>query len=84
MAKLKYLDYYRQFGVRRYQELLSPRLRLVQLLQLPRYAVYHYTATDPSLIGPPENEYMLSKESAQLWISFADDLATKQGAPRRD
>lgn len=83
MAKRLYPVYYREVGVRRFSELMAPRLQLIQKLELPKSAIYHFLSTDPGVMGPSENDYLLSKETGPLWVEFVPDLAEKQGAPRR-
>ena len=73
-------QYYRQYGVRRLQTLLAPRL--LQLTSLPRNAIVHYLTNT----GIPEidvTQLYLKGYTKRIMIDFIDALNGQKGAPRR-
>lgn len=56
---LDYDVFYRNFGVRRLNQLTQPRFGHLELFQLPRHSVVHLAHGDPTKYGPDETEFTL-------------------------
>ncbi|HWT40900.1 MAG TPA: hypothetical protein VN081_06590 [Dongiaceae bacterium] len=80
---IQYPTYYRQHGVRRLNQLLSPVLSPVELLTPPQAAVLHSNANDPNVLCISQDDPIIKHVSGTVFLENVMELATLQGRPRR-
>ena len=78
-----YPVFYRRYGVRRVDQLMTPPLPSLQLLDLPREAVYHYLGTGPLDDGPTEAENALKANNKIVQVETVTEITQTLGNPRR-
>jgi hypothetical protein len=81
--QLTYTYYYRKFGIRRVNQLISPPMPRVELLDLPRNAVLHYVGAGPLDDGPTEEENILTNCKRGILIETVPELINPLGSPRK-
>ncbi len=80
---LQYSYFYKQFGVRRAQQLLAPRLYTIDNLVFSRNALYHYVSYDGEELNPDKNLPYLKVYKKRILIDFVNLLTSTEGNPRR-
>lgn len=80
---LLYPNFYRRYGVFRPDRLLNPPLPMVEKLELPRGAIYHYPGDGQLDIGPASDEYVFRNIERPILISNVIENGDNRGAPVR-
>lgn len=80
---IKYIDFYKNFGVRRPDQLMKPPLPSVTRMQLPRQSLVHYLPTSPAEMGPNEDYFLFRKNSMPFRIDHVYWLESMLGNPRK-
>ena len=80
---IKYIDFYKNFGIRRPDQLMRPPLPSVLRMQLPRQSLVHYMPTSPAEMGPNEDYFLFRKNNQPFRIDHVYWLEAHQGNPRR-
>ena len=79
--KLKHI-FYREFGLRKINQLLNPRL--VNLTDLPRQSIYHYYSNDEEQCNIDPNESFLNYKGVdKIMVQYVTELKDTEGNPRR-
>lgn len=79
---LPYERYIRLFGLFRPEHLLTPKIRRIERLALPRGSVLHYLPETETELGPTrENPFVLSAQRL-VYIDHVTKLSTMDGNPR--
>ena len=63
---LDFNNFYRNFGLRRVEQLLKPRFGHLENFQLPRRSIVHMAHGNPTKYGPPDNDVALQGFSAAI------------------
>lgn len=83
MALIQYNNFYRMYGVRRLQQLVSPPLPLLTRLSLPANSYYHYVGVGPLDDGPTEDATALAKNRNRPFpLATVKELTLHDGNPR--
>lgn len=80
---INYDYFYRRYGIRKGQQLLSPPLPLLELLELPRASILHYMAESQTQIGPPVDEFLFRHVTRPIMMDHIFTVGDTKGAPRR-
>lgn len=75
--------FYRKFGVRVPQHLLTPNVPLVEKFSFPKESIYNYANLTGTTLGPPTDDYYIRDISKMIYMGHADVLTSMKGAPRR-
>lgn len=76
------LLYYREYGVRKVGELLSPKV--IDVTDLPRQSTYHYCSFDPEACDIDTSLKLLNVDAAQrIFVDYVTELTSTEGNPRR-
>lgn len=79
-----YYDYfYRRYGIRKGQQLLSPPMSMLELLDLPRSSILHYAAESKLQFGPPSDEFLFRHITKPIMVDHVLELGDAKGAPRK-
>ena len=78
---LTYPMYFRKYGIRRKEQLLSPIFTAFNELPLPLKSLLHYLPED-SETGPTLQDFGLRDEWRFVYVSHAQELRKFEGAPR--
>jgi hypothetical protein len=80
---INYSTYYRQHGIRRLNQLLTPVLSPIEMLTLPQAAVLHsYTGSEHTLCID-QNDFLLRHLSGTIYLENQVELANSFGHPRK-
>ena len=79
---LQYGFFYKQFGIRRPQQLLMPRIYTLDNLIFPRNSLYHYVSYDGNGLNPDPNSTFLKVYKKRIMIDFVTELTSTLGNPR--
>lgn len=82
MARIKFEQWYRKYGIRERGHLTRPRLFPTGAFQFPQEAVWHFREGNVQN-GPSRNESLLQDVGGRIFIEHVTDLAEKVGSPRR-
>lgn len=75
--------FFKRFGVRVPQQLVMPRISLVDFLEFPKAAAYHYTQVDNVSTGPATDEFYFRNITKKIGIKHITELTSLVGNPRR-
>lgn len=75
--------FYKRFGIRFPQQLLSPRLISTDFLEFPKQAAYHYTEVDNVTIGPSTDEFYFRNIVKKIAVRHITQLSSNVGNPRK-
>lgn len=74
--------FYRRYGVRLPQQLLSPHINSIDFLEFPKLATYHYTEVDNIAVGPAADEYMFRNIAKKIAVRHVLTLSSLVGNPK--
>ncbi len=80
---LQFPLFYKNYGVRRPQQMLSPLVFTMDMLHFPRNALYHFITHDPDVVDPDSNNVYLSAYRKRIMIDFVTVLSEPEGNPRK-
>lgn len=75
--------FYRLFGVRRAEQLLTPPLKPVERLALPRGSILHYTSSNPLEGGPAVDDFIFRNVTKPIQMGHVTEVGNRLGNPRR-
>lgn len=78
-----YDQFYRKYGIRKEEQLVTPPLPKLGLLELPKNSIYHYVAASPLDVGPASDEYLFSKITRPIMMEHVKEIGATLGTPRR-
>lgn len=80
---LTYPIFYRQHGVRLFQQMMKPPMTPIATLALPIGSIYHYISSDTSETGIPESDEIVSNVKSVVLIDHVTEinLAEALGKP---
>lgn len=79
---LPYERYIRLFGLFRPEHLMSPKVRRIERLALPRGAVFHYMPDTETELGPSRDNPFLINAMRLIYIDHVTKLTSADGNPR--
>lgn len=80
---LEYKNFYRRFGVFRPDLMVNPRQIPLELLELPKQSIFHYTSDDPNAVGPSSEEFLFRTVTKPIVLGHITEAGDNLGAPRR-
>ncbi len=80
---ITYQLFYRKYGIRFVQQIMTPPISDVMLLDLPMKSIYHYFPTDGVNDGPPSDEYLFRNIKKPILINNVFDVGSQLGSPRK-
>lgn len=80
---LKYIDFYKRFGIRRADQIIKPPLPMIDRMQLPAFSLVHYLPSTPLEIGPNEDYFLFNRNNKPFRIEHITELTHFDGNPRR-
>lgn len=80
---LEYSFFFRKHGIRKPDQLVSPILSNLDVLDFPKKSIFHFTSEDPTLIGPDENEFLFRRISKVISLDHVLENGDNKGNPRR-
>lgn len=83
MSQVNQQVFYRRHGVRQAQQLMSPLLNDLNMLQLPLLSIYHHVTYDGIALGPAADEFMFRGNTRPVLTQSVSSLVTLKGNPRR-
>lgn len=83
MAMLFYDFFYRRFGIRKADQLLRPPLPSLELLELPKASILHFSTTSPLVAGPAADEYLFRNIARPIMMGHITQNGDTKGNPRR-
>jgi len=75
--------FYRKYGIRLPQQLMTPMSFELALLDLPQKSIYHYFTTDGVEFGPPSDDYLFRNIKKPILIRHIDTVGAQLGNPRK-
>lgn len=79
---LPYERYIRLFGLFRPEHLMSPKIRRIERLALPRGSVLHYLPESETELGPSRDNAFIVGAQRLVYIEHVTKLSTGEGGPR--
>jgi hypothetical protein len=79
---LQYAIFYKQYGVRRAQQLVSPLVYGMDMLHFSRNALFHYVSYDGAMLDPDINNIYLTNYNKRITIEYMLSLSSLEGNPR--
>lgn len=74
MRVINYNEFFRNFVLRRRNDLLNPKFINLSEISLPRNSLIHYSVLNATDIGPSNTEALISTYPDQVFIEFADEF----------
>jgi hypothetical protein len=78
-----YEYFYRKYGIRRSEQLITPPLPLLDLLELPKQSILHYVTTSPIDTGPAADDFMFRNITKPIMMGHVLENGDSKGIPRR-
>lgn len=78
-----YDQFYKRFGVRQPQQLMTPPLPVIDKLCLPKHSIVHYFGDGPLDDGPVEDNTLFNQNTYPIRITHITALTRMTGSPRR-
>lgn len=78
-----YSDFYRRYGIRFVNQLISPPLPNLDRLELPQGSIYHYPGSGPTDQGPAPDEYLFRNIERPIFVSHVVENGAMRGNPIR-
>lgn len=75
-------QFLRSYGVRQPSDLIKPKLRRIELLQLPKQSILHYLDDTSIGNGPSNDEYILRNNTRPVYLGNVTRLTVTKGNPR--
>lgn len=82
--QLLYNLYYRQYGIRRLQQLFSPRLFRVDEFSFPKNATFHYVSHDETDLAPNQEQPYFHAYRKRIFMDVVSELTETKGNARRN
>lgn len=76
-------SFYRRFGIRKAEQLMSPPLPRLELLDLPKDAILHFQNVSPISIGPTSDEFLFRNIKRPIMMFHVLEGGDNKGIPRR-
>jgi hypothetical protein len=80
---LLYPNFFRQYGVRKAEQLMTPPLPLLELLDLPKHSILHYVPDSGLLVGPASDEFIFRHITKPIMMAHVIENGDFKGSPRR-
>lgn len=77
-----YPAFYKQRGIYRFDQMVSPRLSPLSIFEVPREGIIHYYPVDDFRMGPSLNDFWVIKTDGQIFIDHVTEMTAKLGQPR--
>lgn len=74
--------YYRRFGIRLPNQVMTPRVFDVNHLSIPRGSVLHYLPSSETELGPSSDELILRNVARLVFVTHVTALTSVKGNPR--
>lgn len=78
-----YEQFYRNYGIRKADQLLRPPLPELEHLDLPKRSILHFVSVSPLEHGPSSDEFIFRNITQPLPMAHVTELKSNEGAPRR-
>jgi hypothetical protein len=78
-----YEPFYKRFGIRKADQLMTPPLTPLELLDLPKSSILHCVSMSPLEVGPAADEYIFRNIDRQIVMSHVTEIGDQKGTPRR-
>ena len=76
-------QFYRKYGIRKVEQLLTPPLPGTAVLDLPRRSMFHYIGSGVSDYGPPADDYLFRNITKPIMVGHVTENGDHKGEPRR-
>lgn len=76
-------SFYRRFGIRKAEQLVSPPLPKLELLDLPKASILHFQSVSPLSIGPAPDEFIFRNITRPIMMQHVLENGDTKGIPRR-
>lgn len=80
---IKYQEFYKNFGVRRPDQLMRPPLPMVSRMRLPQMSLVHYMPSSPQEMAPSVDYFLFQKNAHPFRIEHIFELKKLDGRPRK-
>lgn len=77
-----YSQFFKLFAVRKATQLLRPPLPRVEVLNLPKNSILHYTTTSPLDVGPASDDFLFRNISRPIMMGHIVAAGDTKGSPR--
>ena len=81
--QLLFNNFYKLYGIRRVQQLLSPRLFPMEVFSFPRNASYHFVSHDDSTTMPDPSQHFYTNYTKRIMMDIVTDMTEHRGSAKR-
>ncbi|WWV94498.1 RNA polymerase beta subunit [Pseudomonas phage vB_Pae10145-KEN51] len=81
--RLNITQFLKNYSVREYAKLQSPKLHALNKLDLPFESIYQFFDGNNAVMGPSQTDPLFSKHQGKVYIEHVTDMLTFEGNPRR-
>lgn len=83
MIQLLYPIYYRQYGIRRVQQLFNPRLFNFDEFGFPKNAIYHHVSHNEEDLAPNQDQSFFHAYKKRIFLDIVTEMPEVKGFARR-
>ena len=80
---LFYEIFYRNYGIRKAEQLIQPPLPELERLELPKRSILHYYSANPLEGGPGSDEFLFRNVTKPIQMAHITENGDTKGQPRR-
>src|ERR1035437_2376621 len=80
---IAYQLFYRKYGIRLIQQLMSPPSFELALLEFPMKSIYHYVTYDGVEVGPASDDYLFRNIKKPILVGQITNVGDQLGNPRK-
>lgn len=80
---LFYDNFYKRFGVRIPQQLMTPIVPGIDKFEFPKNSLYHFLAFDNVHYGPQPDDYLFRLVTKQILMDHVTELSDNKGIPKK-
>lgn len=80
---LQYSNFYKQYGIRRPQQLIAPPMASMDTFAFPRNSMFHYVSHDESTLTPDPTQSYFARYSKRIYMDVVTALTSTTGNAKR-
>lgn len=80
---LFYQPFYQKYGIRKVNQLMTPPLPKLEILDLPKESILHYISTSPIDYGPAADDFLFRNITRPIMVGHVVENGDFKGMPRK-
>lgn len=78
-----YFNFYKRFGLRIPQQLMTPVVANIDKFEFPRNSIYHFVSHDNIHFGPENDDYLFRLITKPIYLNHITEISDNKGMPKK-